>query len=128
VRAYPSWWPWLQTFDGTLLADGERWTCTVHPPLPYRVSFELVLRDVVPLRSVAADITGDITGTARIDLSPTVAPTGGAGTRLHLVSELAPERPLLRGLSRVTSAIPRYGHDQILDRGLEQFVARLPTA
>ena len=128
VRAYPSWWPWLRTFDGTLLAPGERWACTVRPPLPYQVSFEVLLRDVEPLRSIGADISGDISGTARIELSPTIAPTGGAGTHLHLVSELAPERPLLRGLTAVTSAIPRYGHDQILDRAIEQFIARLPTA
>ena len=127
MEAYPSWWPWLQRFDGEALADGERWACTVRPPLPYRVSFDLVLRDVEPERSVAADLTGDITGTARIDLRPAVGPDGGAATHLRLVSELSPNRPLLRGLSRVTSAIPRYGHDQILDRGLAQFIQRLPA-
>lgn len=120
VGEYPSWWPWLRRFDGSVLEEGARWSCTVQPPLPYRVSFALVLRDLEPGRSVAADLTGDIAGTAQLHL--TAADDGG--TDLHLVSELAPMRPMLRALSRLASAIPRYGHDQILDRGLAQFVAR----
>ena len=113
---YRSWWPWLRRFDAGGLADGERWTCTVRPPLPYQVSFELLLHDVVPARSVAATIDGDIAGTARIELAP-----AGGGTDLTLVAEVRAASAFLRRLDRLAGPVARYGHDHIIDKALAQF-------
>lgn len=116
---YQRWWPWLQRFDGVHVADGERWTCTVKPPLPYTVSFVLVLRDVDhQRRSVSADITGEVVGTAAIDIDET-----GSGCSLRLVAELAPASAFLRSLTRVAGPVARRGHDVVIDRALAQFAA-----
>lgn len=117
VDDYPGWWPWLRRFEARRLRDGERWSCTVKPPLPYTVSFDLVLRDVVARRSVAADVEGEITGSARVDLR-----RDGAGTELTLVSDLEPSRSLLVGLRRLAGPVARYGHEFIIDAALDQFV------
>jgi len=117
VDAYPHWWPWLRRFEATRLSDGARWSCTVKPPLPYTVSFDLVLRDVAPRRSVAADVEGEIVGTARVDLR-----RQGAGTELALVSDLEPSRTFLVGLSRLARPVARFGHEFIIDAALDQFV------
>ncbi len=117
VDGYPSWWPWLRRFDASCLGDGERWSCTVKPPLPYTVSFDLVLRDVVARRSVAADVEGEILGTARVDLR-----RRGSGTELDLVSDLEPSRTFLVGLSRLAGPVARFGHEFIIDAALDQFV------
>ncbi len=117
VDDYPGWWPWLRRFDASRLADGERWSCTVKPPLPYTVSFDLVLRDVVTGRSVAADVEGEIVGSARVDLR-----RHGTGTELNLVSDLEPSRTFLVGLSRLAGPIARFGHEFIIDAALDQFV------
>jgi len=118
VDEYPAWWPWLRRFEARALRDGDRWSCTVKPPLPYTVSFDLVLRDVVARRCVAADVEGEIVGSARVDLHPE-----GHGTALALVSDLEPSRTFLVGLSRLAGPIARYGHEFIIDAALDQFVA-----
>ena len=119
LPAYRHWWPWLRRFEADALADGERWTCTVRPSLPYQVRFDLVLHDIELCRSVSATIDGDIVGTARIDLEAIGGPNGA--TELTLVSDLAPSRTFLRSLTRVAGPVARYGHDQIVDRALAQF-------
>ncbi len=66
---YRSWWPWLRAFDdGGGLTAGADWRCTIRPPLPYTLRFRLHLDDVDRPRFVLAHLTGDIAGTARLDV------------------------------------------------------------
>lgn len=109
-------WPWLKAFDGEALAEGERWSCAVQPPLPYVVRFRLSLHTVVEGERVEAEVDGDIRGWAR--LMVTEAPHG---TDLHLVSALEPATVLLRGVLRAAPPIARFGHDWVLDTGARQF-------
>ena len=67
VERYPIWWPWLEC-DGVALAEGERWTCRVDPPLLYSLDFELHVAEVVAERFVRAELTGDLVGVARLTL------------------------------------------------------------
>lgn len=119
VQDYQRWWPWLRAFDATAFAAGEQWCCEVQPPLPYRLRFTIHLDEVVAERSAKASITGDIAGSARIELSP-----AAAGTDLHLVSSLGPSTGLLRTVVRVAGPVARYGHDWVIDTGLRQFESR----
>jgi len=119
---YRSWWPWLVGFDGAGLTTGARWTCAVSPPLPYVVRFHLDLVAVEPAAAVTAEVSGDIEGTARLELHD---PTTGAGpTRLHLVADLAPSHPALRLVAATAAPVVRRGHDWVLDTGAAQFVER----
>lgn len=119
MSSYRRWWPWLVRFDGTALAAGERWRCTVQPPLPYTLRFAVVLRGVSPGESVAADVEGDIVGTARVELA-----TDGDHTAVRLVSALAPANRVLRQVARVARPVARFGHDWVLDTGARQFRRR----
>lgn len=116
---FPEWWPWLVAFDGDDLAVGRRWTCTVAPPLPYRVRFTLHLTLVEAPHAVEAAVDGDVVGDARLELS-------GAGTRsrIHLVSDLAPGNAALQAFASVARPVVRRGHDWVLDTGARQFVDR----
>ncbi len=116
VDAYRSWWPWLHAFDAVSLTEGEVWSATVRPPLPYRLRFDLTLHDVVRPHHVSAEVTGDLRGTARIE----VAQVGG-GSSLHVVSDLAPANALLRSVMRLAPPVARFGHDWVLATGLRQF-------
>jgi hypothetical protein len=95
------------------------WSAVVQPPLPYRLRFELHLGDVEPPRVVTADVTGDITGSARLEITPS-----DEGCELHLLSELRPTNPMLRAVAQVAAPMARFGHDWVLDTGLRQFRAR----
>lgn len=120
VERYRSWWPWLRSFDGRSLATGERWTCSVQPPLPYRVRFTIELVDVVEAGHVTASIGGDVAGTARLDLVPL-----GAGTELQLTAELRAATRWLRQVERWAHPVARFGHDRIIDRALGQLAERV---
>jgi hypothetical protein len=117
--SYRSWWPWLSRLDADAFAPGERWRCTVQPPLPYTLRFTLQLDAVEAPRFAAATVSGDITGTARVSLEP-----DGDGTAVRLESELAPANPFLRGVARVAFPVVRFGHDWVLDAGARQFRGR----
>ncbi len=121
VGSYRKWWPWLEAFDAKELAAGEQWRCTVRPPLPYRVRFVVTLEDVVEPSLVTATVSGDITGTARIELVP--APSGGSTLRLR--ASLAPSSTVLQLLSRVARPVVRFGHDWVIDTGARQFAQHL---
>lgn len=119
VTSYPHWWPWLREFDGTELAAGEIWRCTVQPPLPYRVHFAVHLDRVEPRTAVAATVTGEIVGHADLTIT-----ADGAGTAVRLVADLGPDRRALRALSVAFRPLVRFGHNWVLDTGAEQFAAR----
>jgi hypothetical protein len=116
VDRYREWWPWLRRFDAHGLARGEVWTATVQPPLPYRLTFELDLVEVVAPNIVAADVTGDIEGSARI-----VIAESATGADLHVQSDLTPTSRVLRSVATLASPVARYGHQWVLDTGLRQF-------
>ena len=69
VDRYQDWWPWLRRFDATRLVTGDVWTATVQPPLPYRLTFDLCLTEAEARSFVAVDVTGDIEGSARLEVS-----------------------------------------------------------
>ena len=116
VGAYRSWWPWLHHLDATSLTPGAVWTAVVQPPLPYRVRFHLRIGAVVPAASVEAEISGDIQGSARLEIEPTPQ-----GSSLRLVSDLGPSSPLLRTVAHLAGPLARLGHEWVLDTGLRQF-------
>ena len=119
VDRFQRWWPWLRRFDAASLSAGETWTATVQPPLPYRLTFALHLTEVDAPRSAAVEVTGDIEGAARLEVSPIES-----GSELHFVSELAPRNPALRAVAGVAAPLVRFGHDWVLDAGLRQFRSR----
>ena len=116
---FRSWWPWLRRFDASGVARGDVWTATVQPPLPYRVSFDLLLTEVRAPQLVAVDVTGDIEGSARLEVLP-----NASGSELHFTSDLTPTSSLLRIVARMAPPLARYGHEWVLKTGLDQFRSR----
>ena len=116
VHAYRRWWPWLRELEATALAPGAIWTAVVQPPLPYRVRFDIRITEVQPGVLVRAQVTGDIVGSAHLEIAPT--PTG---SELRLVSDLAPEHRVLRAVAQVAGPVVRLGHQWVLDTGVRQF-------
>ncbi len=119
VDRYRSWWPWLRELDADGFAVGERWRCTVQPPLPYRLRFALTLTSVEAPERVTADLDGDITGSARLTLTPV-----DRGCELRLTSSLAPTRAVPRFVTRAARPVAVWGHDWVLRAGIEQFHRR----
>ena len=122
IGSYRSWWPWLARLDADGFEAGERWACTVQPPLPYTLRFTIQIESVVPCESATAIVAGDIEGDARLTVTP-----AGDGSEVRLESVLAPANPFLRGVARFARPVVRLGHDWVLDTGAAQFRRRALT-
>lgn len=122
VDEYRAWWPWLRHLDADGFVQGDRWMCTVRPPLPYALRFTLCLDQVEPPSHARATVSGDIIGHAELTVSE--GRGDGAGCSIRLVSALAPRGPTLRAVTRVAPWLARFGHDWVLDTGLGQFRRR----
>lgn len=118
IDRYPAMWPWLRELDwrGGFVA-GAGCACRVRSPLGYSVRFDVVLDRVVPVGLVEATVTGDVTGLARLTLTP----AGAERCQLRLVTMLVPRRRLLRALNRFAPPVARTGHDRILRTGMDRF-------
>jgi len=119
VGAYRGWWPWLRQFEAEALEPGTTWSAVVQPPLPYRLRFDIHLEQVDAPHLVGAKVTGDIVGSARLEIAPTAN-----GSELHLMSDLAPTNAVLRVVAQVAAPVAHFGHDWVLDTGLRQFRER----
>lgn len=119
VDAYRDWWPWLRAFAARGLVAGDRWECAVRPPVPYVLRFTITLDRVAELRQIDATVSGDLTGTAAVVLTPTQA-----GCDVRLTSSLEPTARPLRTVMRVAPGLGRFGHDWVLDVGVRQFRRR----
>ena len=117
TSCYTSWWPWLRRLEAGGLVAGEVWACQVQPPLPYSLRFTIAIDEVRPCRFVRASVSGDIVGSAWVDLSP--AEEGG--TEVHVASDLAPAAGVLRSFARVARPLVTWGHDWVLEQGIRQF-------
>lgn len=123
VDDYQRWWPWLRHFDGARLASGLTWRCAVRPPLPYVVRFHVALDEVVAPHTVRASISGDVVGTAWLEITGQVG-----GCEARLVSSLEPHNRLLKAMARIAAPVVRQGHDWVLDSGARQFIAHTGDA
>lgn len=118
VDRYRDWWPWLRAFDAERFEVGERWRCTVQPPVPYRVRFGVTLTSISAPHRVSASLEGDIVGTAHVTLEHV-----DGGCELRLTSSLAAAGVVLRFVTRWARPVAVWGHDRVLDTGVEQFRA-----
>jgi hypothetical protein len=116
VGSFREWWPWLHRFDGEGMAVGQVWHCTVQPPLPYTLSFQITIDEVVEAQQVAASVTGEITGAAQLSITP-----DGDGCTARLTSQLAPASRFLQTVALVARPVVSLGHDWVLDTGARQF-------
>jgi uncharacterized protein YndB with AHSA1/START domain len=119
VDRYPTWWPWLRSFNATELKAGAEWQCRVQPPLPYSLRLVITIEDVVAEESVAATVSGDVEGTAELRLLDIPD-----GSEAHLTSALAPSSRPLKLIARAALPVVRFGHDWVLDTGAKQFSER----
>jgi hypothetical protein len=121
VDAYTTWWPWLRRLEAPAFAAGATWRCTIQPPVPYVIRCSIRLDELNPSRMVAATVTGDINGEARVELED-----DPAGTRVRLVSRLAPSGRWTALVARLAPHVARWGHDRVIETAADQFAAALP--
>lgn len=119
VDRYQSWWPWLRRFEAERLGSGERWSCEVQPPVPYRVRFDIQFHEVVELERISVIVDGDIVGTASL-----VVTGAGQCCEVRLRSSLAPANRVLGVVTGVVPRLAQFGHDWVINTGAREFTSR----
>ncbi len=90
--------------------------CVIRAPVPYVLTFDVALLEVVPSRLVVADVSGDLAGPARLDV---VARPGGSEATMSW--ELEMRAPLLRAGSVMARPLMEWGQSWVVDTGVRQF-------
>jgi len=121
IEHFPQWWPWLRRFDtgGDGLRAGTEADCVVRAPLPYALRFRVHVEDIVPERVVDARVTGDLDGPARLEVAP-----HGEGSSARLAWRVEVRAPLLRLGATFSRPVMEWGHQWVVDTGVEQFRRR----
>lgn len=113
---YPRWWPWLRELSGAGLVPGGSTDCVIRAPVPYALRLTLTVTDLVPGQRVEAVATGDLSGQGRLELTPK-----GRTSLVRLAWEVELRRPVLRAAGRFGRPLMEWGHDWVVNGGIEQF-------
>ncbi len=109
-------WPWLRTLETPGLVEGTVSRCVIRAPVPYVVTLDVALVEVVPRRLVVADVSGDLAGPARLEIA---AHPDGSEARMSW--ELEARAPLLRAASKVAWPLLDRAQSWVVDTGVRQF-------
>jgi uncharacterized protein YndB with AHSA1/START domain len=113
---YPRWWPWLRALDVDGFAPGATARCVIRGPLPYTLRCTVHVLDMVPRERVVSEISGDLHGPARLDLTG-----NGAGCSARLSWSLELRAAPLRRLAVVARPAMQWAHDYVVSSGVDSF-------
>lgn len=116
VDRFPEWWSWLREFDSEGLRAGAHTQCAIQAPLPYVLRVAIDVERVVPNERVETHVSGDLEGSARLEVAPTAT---GCVARLVWALDLRERR--LRQFARVARPVLGWAHDWIIRLGVRQF-------
>ena len=125
--AYQGWWGWLRRFDAPRIEEGARALAVIGPPLPYTLSVQVTVQRLEPGRRIEAVVGGDLGGLAVLELEDSDAGLGPPGTDARLSWALDLRQPALRLFSRVGRPVLEWGHNWVVETGVEQFRRRALT-
>ena len=113
---FQEWWPWLRTLESDGLVEGTVSRCVVRAPVPYSLTFDVAILEVVPECRVVTEISGDLEGPARLDVD-----AHPEGSEARLTWELELRDPLLRAGAAFARPLMEWGHSWVVDTGVRQF-------
>lgn len=90
---------------------------TVVPPVPYRLRLDVRLRRCQRPRLVEAEISGDLSGWAVLELED----AGDDGTRAAVSWSLEMRSAPLRVAAHVAYPLMRWGHDRVIEMAAGDF-------
>ncbi len=122
VDQFEAWWPWLSEFrlEGDGLTTGSVLHGLVSPPLPYRMAIRVALDRCERPRTIVATVGGDLSGPARLWLSPE-----DDGTRAEVTWTVEMHQPAMRWASRIGGPLLRWGHDRVVETTVAGFRRRV---
>ena len=125
ARGWSTWWPAITSVnvleDGDELGVGQRVRLSVRSGVGYRLTFTLLITEVVHLSSVQARSVGHLEGFGQW----TLLDDAEGWTAVEIRWEVALQRPWLRPLVPLAAPFFAARHDAVMrgERGLVQYLA-----
>jgi hypothetical protein len=116
IDEYPRWWPWLRRIEGDGFVDDGVTRVAVAAPVPWVLRLVLAVTYFDPGKALEADVSGDLSGTASIEVTD-----GPRGSTARIQWSVAPSSPGLRLAARLTYPLLIWGQDWVVAAGLRQF-------
>ena len=126
LQRFEEWWSWLRDLEivdgGIVPGGGIRFG--IVSPLPYALRLVVEFEEVVPEERITARVSGDLKGSAGLELSP----SEDGGSDLVLYWDLEPEQRPLRALVRIARPFILWTKDWVIDIALQNFRQRVERA
>lgn len=123
VARFEEWWQWLrdlQLVRGGIVTGGGM-SFGVVSPLPYSLRVIVDFVEVVVEERIVAEVSGDLRGSARVELRP----ADDGGSDIDLSWELEPTHRPLRALVRIARPFIVWTKDWVIDIALRGFRTRV---
>ena len=121
TERYQQWWGWLREFDAPALEAGSCAHAVIGPPLPYSLSVQITITDVVPAESISTRVSGDLAGSAALYLADGSGSTPGTWCEARLVWDLDLHHRVVGPAARLLRPLLEWGHRWVVHTGIEQF-------
>jgi len=127
VEAWPSWWKYVDSVKEIEKGDNNGinskhqyvWsTC-----LPYQLSFELCVTQLIPFQLISFDIKGDLSGSGTCKMSQFKQ-----STQIQFEWNVQTTKPWMSLITPFTEPIFRWNHRQVMRSGEQSFIRRLNSS
>ncbi len=112
-QGWPAWWEGLERIEplGPVdsLARGSRIRSSWRGVLPYSLTFDAVVREIVPEKSLEFFVTGDLSGFGSCRLTPV-----NGNTYLGFSWQVAPTKLWFKMSAPIAHSVFRENHDHIM--------------
>jgi hypothetical protein len=110
-------WRWIEVLHvDPQLKRGAELSCVIKPPLPYRMSLDVMVAEVSNCKQIVVEINGDLQGRAELTLEPTLdGSMVGVSWRLEMMQRQ------MRAVARYAYPLLRWGHDRVVEAAVRNF-------
>lgn len=118
VDLFETWWPWMRDVDveGDPLTPGSVLRFRIVPPVPYRLTIEVLVTDAETDRVVAGRVMGDLRGTGRLEIEPS-----GEGSSVETTWNIEVANAAIRGAIRVARPLLLWAQQWAVEASLRGF-------
>lgn len=124
TESWPDWWPYVESVSelergspqGLFNKRSYRW----HTCLPYSLSVEMTVVQIIPHESITVSVAGDLTGTGHCKLS-----VDSECTRVEFDWRVQTGKPWMNWFSALTRPVFEWNHGRVMKQGERGLIEHL---
>ncbi len=121
---WPDWWPYVEKVEqlhpGATNGVGNTSRYHWRTCLPYRLTVDITITELIPFRTIRYDAAGDLRGHGACLLFPQPQQT-----TLRFDWNVATNIPWMNRIAAVASPVFSWNHQRVMKKGEQSFIQRL---